>query len=149
MIKKLLLFKFAPVNVDAGLLALRIIACASIFIKHGYPKLFHFSDAAAAMASRNHAAPFIGITLTALIAAFGDGICTVLMFFGLATRWAALYMFCVLSVAWGMAQHFAFMPGPDAALVTHGEMIVAYCASMLLLVFAGGGKYSIDGLLDK
>jgi putative oxidoreductase len=152
MFKKLLLFKFAPANIDAGLLALRIVACVSIFIKHGYVKLFHFSTEAAAMNSRGHAAPLLGITLTVLIAAFGDGFCSLLMLLGFATRWAALYMLGVLSVAWGMALHFAYFPGTpgtDYATATHGEMIVAYCASMLLLVCAGAGRYSIDRLLDK
>lgn len=149
MFKKILLFKFIPANIDAGLLALRLIAGTSIFLKHGVEKVFHFSETAALMASRQHYLAAIGVTPSVLCAAFADGICTVLLVFGLATRWAALLALINLLVAWVVVLKMPYFNTVPFAQATNGEMIVAYIAAMMMLVFAGGGKYSIDSFLDK
>ena len=135
-----------PSNIDAGLLALRLVACISLLTKHGWEKLFHYSDTYAKMADHHTYVAAIGITASLLCAAFADGICTTLMIVGLASRWAALVSLINLLVAWVLVNQMAYFNGPAAG---HGEMIVAYSASMLILIFAGGGKYSIDRLLDR
>lgn len=149
VLKKILLFKYLPANIDAGLLALRIIAGTSIFLKHGIEKLFHFSETAALMASRHHFVAAIGLTGSVLCAAFADVICAALIVAGLATRWSALISLLNLLVAWVVVLQMPYFSNSPVGQATHGEMIVAYSAAMIMLVCAGGGKYSIDSFLDK
>jgi len=65
----------------------------------------------------------------------------------LPTRWAALFSFINIAVAWEFVHHFAFFGQQQG---DHGELIVLYLAIMVTLFLAGAGKYSIDGsLLSK
>lgn len=145
MFKKLLLLESIPANADAGLLALRLIAVTSLLIKHGLEKTIGFHHMLT-MANSFHMDPIgIGVLPTVLYAAFADGICTVLMVLGVATRWAALFNFINIFVAWAFVHHFAFT-GPQG---DHGELIVLYLAVMVTLFLAGAGKYSIDAQLQK
>jgi putative oxidoreductase len=141
MIRKLLFFKFAPVQQDLGLLALRLLIAAPLLIRHGFEKVFTFSQMAAHFPDPLGIGPIPSL----FIAMISDAICTVLLILGLATRWAALFIFCNISVAWAAVHHFAFT-GPGGG---HGELIVLYLGAMLTLVLAGPGKYSIDSLLDR
>ena len=143
MFKKLLLIQRIPVNYDAGLLALRLFAVTSLFLKHGVEKTIGFRQTYAFMATLHLDPIGIGPLPTMLYAAFADGICTVLMFFGLATRWAAFFSFINIAVAWAFVHHFEFF-GRQA---DHGELIVLYLAIMLALFLAGAGRYSVDALL--
>jgi putative oxidoreductase len=143
MFKKLLLLRSIPVNCDAGLLALRLIAVTSLFLKHGLEKTIGFRQTYSFMAAIHLDPIGIGVLPTMLYAAFADGICTVLMIAGLATRWAALFSFINIAVAWAFVHHFQFF-GRQA---DHGELIVLYLAVMIGLFLAGAGKYSVDALL--
>ena len=121
---------------DWGLLIFRVMVSLSLFIHHGWEKLSGFSRMAQHFPDPIH----IGVVPSLLYAAFADGICTVLMILGLATRWAALFSFINLGVAWAFLHHFMFF-GREA---DHGELIVLYLAVMVALFLAGGGKYSLD-----
>lgn len=139
--RKLLLAKFVPVNVDLGLVALRILVAAPLLMKHGFEKVFTFSQMAA------HFPDPIGIgpVPTLVIAMVSDSICTVLVILGLASRWAALFIFLNVAVAWASLHHFSFFGhGAD-----HGELIVLYMGAMLTLVLTGPGKYSLDRAIDR
>lgn len=141
MLKKLLLAKFAPVNVDLGLLALRLFSAAPLLLKHGFEKIFTFSQMAA------HFPDPIGIgpVPSLVIAMVSDAVCTVFVILGLATRWAALFIFCNVFVAWAAIHHFSFFGhGAD-----HGELIVLYLGATLSLVLAGSGRYSLERLFDR
>lgn len=144
MFKKLLFMKFIPQSSDAGLLVLRIIACGSLFLKHGAEKIFSYSAVYQKMADHHTYVAALGITPSLLCAAAADGICTVLIIVGLFTRWAAVASLLNLVVAWSMVNHFAFF-GPTGG---HGELIVAYIAAMTALVIAGAGDYSVDHRID-
>jgi putative oxidoreductase len=64
---------------------------------------------------------------------------------GLATRWAAAWIFVNILVAWAFVHQFVFFGrGSD-----HGELIVLYLAAMLALMLAGPGKYSVDAMLRR
>jgi uncharacterized membrane protein YphA (DoxX/SURF4 family) len=66
---------------------------------------------------------------------------------GWGTRWAALYCFANILVAWAFVHQFAFFgkgPGSD-----HGELIVLYLGAMLTLLIAGPGAASVDRLLAR
>lgn len=121
---------------DLGLLVLRLVCATSLFIKHGIEKLFTFSAMAAHFPNPLHIGPLPSL----IIAMIADSICMPLLVLGLFTRWAALFSFCNLLVAWAFVHHFQFAGrGAD-----HGELIVVYMGVMLALAIAGPGSYSID-----
>ncbi len=131
--------RFLPQSTDAGLLALRLIAGLSLFLKHGTEKLFGFS----AMNAHFPGSNIHGISLLLLLSTLSDGICSLLMLVGLATRWAALVAVINIFGAWSVIHHFAFFGrGAD-----HGELIVLYLAAFIALLIAGPGRFSLDARL--
>jgi putative oxidoreductase len=127
--------------VSAGLLALRVVVAGSLLIKHGFEKVLHFS----AMAQHFPDPIHIGVVPSLVCAMVGDFVCSILLIFGLATRWAALISFINILVAWAFVHHFAFFGKPGE----HGELIVLYLGVMLALMLAGPGRYSVDWVLGR
>ncbi len=131
--------RFLPQSTDAGLLALRLIACLSLFLKHGTEKLFGFS----AMNAHFPGVAILGVSPLLLLATLSDGVCSLLMVVGLATRWAALVALVNIFGAWAVIHHFAYFGhGAD-----HGELIVLYLAAFVALLLAGPGRFSLDARL--
>ena len=145
MLRKFFFFKFAPEHRDLALLVLRLITTISIFLKHGVEKLFDYQGMLATITGRHHYIVWLGPGPTFAWETFADGILTILLAIGLATRWTALLCFCTLAVAWSAVLHFPYFTGTSA---THGEMTIAYMIALLALIFSGGGRYSIDAILD-
>jgi putative oxidoreductase len=130
-----------PGSHDLGLLALRLVAATSLFLKHGLEKLFTFHAMAGHFPNPLH----VGAVPSLVFAMIADGICMPLLILGLATRWAALWELVNLLVAWAFVHHFQFFGhGAD-----HGELIVLYIGVMITLALAGPGKYSIDARLSR
>ena len=141
MFRRFLLLKDFRTRPDCGLLGLRLSAALPLFLKHGTEKLFRFSHMAAHFPDPLH----IGVVPSLLFATLSDGICTLLLMLGLATRWAALVIFINIFVALSFVHHFqVFGPQGD-----HGELMLLYLGGALTLFLAGGGKYSIDASFDK
>ncbi len=136
---KRLLFKPFPPQTDFGLLILRVVAFLPLFLKHGTEKLFRFAHMAQHFPNPLH----IGAVPSLSFALISDGICSVLLILGLATRWAALITFVNVFVAWAFVHHFALF-GPQGE---HGEVIVLYLAAAAALFFAGAGRFSLDRLI--
>lgn len=141
MLRRFLLFKAFTPRPDVGLLALRLLAALPLFLKHGTEKLFRFSHMAAHFPNPLH----IGVIPSLIFATLSDGICTLLLMLGLATRWAALVIFINIGVAWAFVHHFVLF-GPQG---DHGEVIVLYLVASFTLFFTGPGKYSVDAAIDK
>ena len=141
MIEELLLMRKIPLGPNLGRLALRMAVFIPLFMKHGIEKLFTFS----AM-SQHYVDPVgIGPVPTLVIAMISDGICSLLLVIGLGTRWAAIYSFCNLFVAWATVHHFALMSRQDQS----GETIFIYMAACVALFLLGAGKFSVDGLIQS
>ena len=141
MFRKFLLFKvFAP-HPNCALLGLRLFTALPLFLKHGTEKLFRFSHMAQHFPNPLH----IGVVPSLLFATISDGICSLMLILGLATRWAALIIFINIFVALAFVHHFqVFGPQGD-----HGELILLYLGAAFALFMAGGGKYSVDAAIDK
>ena len=120
-------------STDIGLLLLRVTSGLSIFIKHGIEKLSNHAH----MASRFPDPVHIGRHPSFMFAMVSDAICSLLVVLGLGTRVAAFIIFMNLGVAMYFVHHLAFR-------TDHGEMIVAYMAGFLALIFTGAGRFSLD-----
>ena len=138
---RFLRFEWIPASRDLGLLALRLIVPCSLFLKHGLEKLFTFSAMAGHFPDPLH----IGPVPSLIFAMISDGVCMPLLMLGLATRWAALWAFINLMVAWAFVHHFQFFGRSG----DHGELIVVYIGTMVALFLAGPGKYSVDARLGR
>lgn len=139
MLKKLLLLKSIPTHPNCALLALRLTSGLLLFFRHGTEKLFHFQAMSAHFPDPLH----IGSLPSLIFAAISDGICSLLVVLGLATRWAALWIFVNVATAWIFVHHHV-LSGPQA---DHGELMVLYLAAMATLFLAGAGAYSLDAKL--
>lgn len=139
MFKRLLLLPQLPTSTSLGLLVLRVAVFLPLFIKHGTEKIFHFHAMVRHFPDPLH----IGAVPSLAFALLSDGICSLLLVLGFATRWAALIVFVNIFVAWDYVHHFAFYGSQGA----HGELIVLYLAAALTLLFGGAGRFSIDGML--
>jgi putative oxidoreductase len=143
-VKDVLLMRFVPEQTWCGLSVLRVCTGLSLFLHHGWEKnpahwaqfMAHFPDPIG-----------IGSHPSFLIAFGSDFVCGILLTIGLGTRWAALYCFGNIFVAWAFVHHFAFLgkgPVPE-----HGELMVLYLVAMLTLLIAGPGAISLDRLLSR
>ncbi|HET9086655.1 MAG TPA: DoxX family protein [Acidobacteriaceae bacterium] len=118
---------------DIGLLLLRVISGLSLFIKHGVEKLTNHAHMASHFPDPVH----IGRHPSFLVAMVSDAICSMLVVLGLGTRVAAFIIFMNLGVALYFVHHLAFR-------TEHAEMMVAYMAGFVTLVFTGAGRFSLD-----
>lgn len=123
---------------DSGLLILRLFLGLTMLFAHGIGKwgrLFgggeiQFSD------------PFgVGDTTSLALAVFAEVICSILLAFGLLTRWALIPLITTMFVA---------------AFIVHSsdgfgimEKSLLYGAGYITLLFTGPGKYSADVLLKS
>ena len=96
-IKDVLSMRFLPGRPQIGLPVLRVLTGATLFLRHGLKKqpahwaqfLSHFPNPIG-----------IGPHASFFFAFFSDFVCGILLIIGLGTRWAALYCFGNIFVAW-------------------------------------------------
>jgi putative oxidoreductase len=143
LVSKFLSVKSHGLTTDLGLLALRVGAFVSLFIKHGIEKITpsSFSEMAPNFPDPAH----IGHIPSLLVATGSDAVCSILLVLGLCTRFAGSYVFVVLSTAWIFTHHFMFLG--KGLEPKHGELIVLYITQSLTLALLGPGKFSLDWLL--
>jgi putative oxidoreductase len=125
---------------EAGLAILRIGTGATLFLRHGWEKQpMHWAQFMAHFPNPIH----IGAHASFLIAFVSDFVCSLLLVLGVWTRWAALFCFCNLLVAWALVHRFAFFGrGPG----DHGEVMVLYLVALLTLAVAGSTAFSVGRL---
>lgn len=121
-----------PNNINLVLLLLRV-AAGVLMLTHGIGKVSTlFGDEPIAFAD-----PIgIGQTASLVLAAFAEGLCSILLIFGIATRLAAIPLLITMLVA---------------ALIVHKtdgfgrqELPLLYAVIYLSIAIAGAGKISID-----
>jgi putative oxidoreductase len=140
MLRRFMAFSFLSTDTNKGLLVLRVLTCLCLFMKHGSEKIFTFSQMAQFFFDPLH----IGHVPSLIIATISDGICSLLIMIGMATRWACVYVFCNIFVAWALCHHFIFW---GRMVGDHGELIVLYLIFLVGIFIAGPGSYSVDALL--
>ncbi|WP_139855246.1 DoxX family protein [Aequorivita sinensis] len=123
---------------DSGLLILRLFLGLTMLFAHGlgkWERLFgggeiHFSD------------PFgVGDTASLALAVFAEVICSLLLVFGLLTRWALIPLMITMLVA-----AFIVHINDDFGIM---ERALLYGVGYLSLFFTGPGKYSVDYYLNN
>ncbi len=82
----------------------------------------------------------IGPVPTLAFSLLSDGICSILIFFGIAARWAALVITVNTCMAFILVHHYRFH-GPG-----NGELPWLYLAGALTILIAGPGRFSVDRL---
>jgi putative oxidoreductase len=118
---------------DIGLLVLRVVLGATLFFKHGLEKITHFSQMSSHFPNPLH----VGSHASLIFALLSDAICSLLVVFGLGTRFAAFLIVVNMSVALYFVHHLAMRQ-------EHCEMMLIYIAGFIALIFAGGGRFSLD-----
>jgi len=131
---KLLNLSFLPQSTDLALLLLRLSLGLTMVILHGWAKLTGFSALAPKFL------PLFGLPSNVCLGltVFAEVGCSVLLIFGLLTRFAAL------SLAITMAVAFFVVHGGQFTGEKSGEMAFLYLAGYVTLLFAGAGKFSAD-----
>jgi putative oxidoreductase len=136
---KLLRLGFLPTSVDLALLVLRVWFGLSLVTLHGWSKLTGFADR-----SQRFADPFgIGSTASLALAVLAEVVCAVLLALGLFTRFAALACAITMSTA------FFFAHGGRLTGQGNGELAFMFLGGFVVLLLAGGGRFSIDGKGSK
>lgn len=126
----------ASVATSFGLLVLRVGAL-SLFLKHGIEKLTGYSTMVQHFPDPIH----IGAHASLAYALFSDGICSVLVMLGLATRPAAAVILINLLTAFFFVHHAAYFSD------RHVELVAIYIVIFAALIFTGPGRFSVDAHL--
>ena len=139
MIKKL----FSPGKDSActnfALLVFRAWLGVAMLANHGYDKLTTYGEKSAGFPD-----PLgVGHAMSMVLVIFAEFFCSLLLITGLLTRFAALVLVFNLSVAF-IVVHKAVLSGQHS-----GELAFIYLAGYVVLLIAGPGRYSADGLLFK
>jgi putative oxidoreductase len=137
MIKKI----FAPGNnsdaANFGLLVLRLWIGLMMLVHHGVDKLRNFNDTAP-----NFPDPLgIGHTASLALAVFAEFFVSLLLIFGLVTRWSALVLVIDMIVAF-IGVHKGALNGQHS-----GELAFMYLMGYVTLLLAGPGRFSVDKAL--
>lgn len=132
---------------DWAILAVRILAGLTLFVNSGISKLFHLPSLLAVNFDPLHAGALAAPAL--IYAAFALGICSLLVFVGLATRYAALLTTISLAGTFFLIDHAVPTNLLDPGHNSHPEVIWLYMMTYFFLVFTGPGRFSLDRAFSK
>lgn len=123
------------ISTDYSILLLRIGAGLMIFT-HGLPKLLKVINGNFAFGDPIGLGPEVSL----ILAAFAEGICGLFIVLGLWTRLSAV----ILSINMAVAYFFAHAGDPFSAK----EKSMLFLLLFVVILFTGGGKYSVDKKMD-
>lgn len=145
-VKDVLTMRFVPLRPQTGLAVLRVVTGVTMFLRHGLEKQPANWAAYWVRFAQNGVDPIgIGPHATLIVTIISDFFCSILIVLGLGTRWAALWCFGNISVAWAFQLHFALIARTENG--KSGEHILLYLGALVCLVLAGPGAASLDRLL--
>jgi putative oxidoreductase len=139
MFKGLITSESSPLSMNMGLLALRVFMGLSLFLKHGVEKLTGYSTMVQHFPDPIHIGAHAGLSFALL----SDGVCSVLVVLGLATRPASIVVLINLLAAFSFVHHGKFFSSD------HAELVWAYITVFVALLFTGPGRFSIDARLNR
>ena len=121
--------------VSLGILILRVCVGGMLLFGHGWGKLFGFAEKAGVFPD-----PLgVGSAMSLGLVVFAEFFCSIALILGFATRLAAFPLVINMLVA---------------VLVIHSddpwgkkEFALLYAVPFITLLFAGGGKYSLDAIV--
>jgi putative oxidoreductase len=120
-----------------ALLLLRV-ASGGMMLTHGIPKVMRLFGGE----EIKFADPFgLGPEISLILAAFAEGICSILVILGVKTRYAVIPLIITMLVA-AFVAHAADPFGRK-------ELPLLYCAVFISLLLTGGGPYSLDRIKSK
>jgi putative oxidoreductase len=135
-VKALFATNTSPVTMSVGLLVLRV-AALSLFLKHGLEKLTGYSTMVQHFPDPIHVGAHAGLAFALL----SDGICSVLVIIGLATRPAAAVILINVLTAFFLVHHAAYFSN------AHVELVALYIIIFATLLVTGPGRFGVDGRL--
>jgi putative oxidoreductase len=132
---------FAPGNnsgsANFALFVLRLWIGFEMLLLHGTDKLTHFNTYAPKFLD-----PFgIGSTASLALSVFAEFFVSLLIIFGLVTRWGAMVLIINMTVAF-VGVHKGALSGARG-----GELAFLYLMAYVVLFFAGPGRFSVDQVL--
>lgn len=145
--KKLALNSFQPINLDLGLLLIRIIL-GLLMAFYGYEKLIHFETMAASdFWSKN--VNFLGFTgkIPLALTVFAELFCSILLIIGLLSRLALIPLLICMGFIIVSIMQFSVLNSGDNGYEINTAFV--YFIIYLALFFTGPGKYSLDSRFLK
>ncbi len=144
-IKQLLLS--APLNIDLGLLILRITVGLTMSF-YGYQKLANYSEMVNEDFWQNKVS-LLGLkgSIPLSLTIFAEFFCSILLMLGLLTRFALFFLlFCMGYIAFYLDSFELIIAGENGFEMNSAFQ---YFLTYIVLLFSGSGKYSIDEKLLK
>jgi putative oxidoreductase len=117
--------------VDFAILILRVFS-GGFIMTHGIPKVHKIFSGDLGFGDPIGLGPEVSLVLVA----FAEAICGLLVILGLGTRWATIPLIIAMAVA-GFIAHAADPFGTK-------EKPLLFLVIFIVLLFTGGGKYSLD-----
>ncbi|HLP20854.1 MAG TPA: DoxX family protein [Chitinophagales bacterium] len=136
MFKQILATKVTALQANLSLLLLRV-TLGVLMIPHGYMKLTKFSELQEKFMDFMGLGKSVALSLTIGAEFF----CSILLVAGLLTRFSVVPLIIAMIVAVFTAH--------NGEIFGDGEHAFLYLIGYVVILIAGGGKYSADGLLLK
>jgi putative oxidoreductase len=122
---------------NLALLVLRVWIGLEMALLHGWDKLSHFDKYAAHFVSL----PGLNASTSLALSLFAEFFCSLMLVFGILTRFAALVLAINMTVAFIMAHH-GQLAGEHS-----GELAFVYLLIYVTIFIGGPGKVSVDKFL--
>jgi putative oxidoreductase len=147
-VKDILLMRFVPERSQWGIAIVRVMSGLVIFLRHGLEKTPpHWVEYWHRFA-RNNVDPLgIGPHATLIVSIISDVFCSLLIVVGLGTRWAAIWCFGTVLVAWIFQLHASLLARTEDG--KSGEHMLLYLAGLACVILAGPGAASLDRLIGR
>lgn len=137
MLKSLFYFANYPLSINISLLLLRLVG-GGFMLTHGAGKFLKLiSDKPIAF----HDPIGLGSEFSLVLTVFAEVFCAVFLMLGFATRFAAIPLLITMFVA-------AFIVHANDGFGKQ-ELPLMYTTIYFFLAFAGAGKFSLDGVIQK
>lgn len=123
-------------NTDLATLILRLVF-GGMFIYHGYPKLVGYNDMLGMFGD-----PIgLGTELSVMLVIFAEFCCGIFILVGLFTRYAVVFTFITMLVAYFVAH------AKDEFMVKMLPFVYIWLCVVIFIL--GSGRYSLDAVISK